>query len=379
MGLSFKKQQSPTTRPLTAISKNSSSRESSPNDSPSQNALEKPKVGIIERKPLSEVRDGVTASNNFSDSAMYPPSVMTAQEPFASDANSIRTPPPPRSPMSRPVMQSVLSSRPSRLTKPPVPLLSSRARRARTATDCGGDNPQSPTGEKDHTSPIHPYGTPMPLCEKMVPMYPYMMPMMIPVTTMYGQIHQQPGSTATVVYTSGPIPQNTTSIIFVPMGTPSPPPPPPTPPPEVGSNSSEVSESIRWNQPLIVFIERNVFKQWFETNMPPTMRQLPFRLKRYKSIETFLHWLTSRKKYESLELIILVRVTEIHRLLGEVKHLKNYRVFGYEHLFDVSQQPGNSLRFISDDLAKLDGGGGARVNVSHCLEEACVAISNPIS
>jgi hypothetical protein len=159
------------------------------------------------------------------------------------------------------------------------------------------------------------------------------------------------------------------------MGTPS---PPPVTPRVNGSISSENSESL-WlsNQPVVIFIERNVFKQWFEGNVPSAMRDLPFRVKRYKSTETFMHWLSSRKRYEQLELILLVRVTEVAKLLNEVRNtnLKNFKIYGYEHLFDASEQPGKSLRCVSEDLAKLEPGNGpTRINLFHSLQEACSAI-----
>ena len=216
-------------------------------------------------------------------------------------------------------------------------------------------------------------------------------PVIFPTTTLYGNIHQH--QSATVVYTSGPIPANTTSIIIVPMhaeGHPvqSPPFPVSTPSPVSrtfssvspgvnGSISSENSGSLLsqyMTQPLIVLIERNAFKHWFDSNMPQVLSQLP-RVKRYKSIETFMHWLTSKRKHAELKLIMLVRVTEMNKLISELnkefpssvmnsKILKN--VFTYEHLFDLADQPGKSLKAVSDELVRTN-----RFSVSHCLEDAC--------
>jgi hypothetical protein len=208
-------------------------------------------------------------------------------------------------------------------------------------------------------------------------MYPYVYaPMMVPVPSVYGQIQPHTGNGATVVYTSGPIPANTTSIIFVPMtqapsnSIPSQPMTPSTC--MTGCGSSVSSEPVCSDQPMVVFIERNSFKPWFEGNVPGIMQNLPLRLKRYKSVETFVHWLTSRKKYATLELSILIRVTEINRLLSEVKNVKTLRIFAYEHLFDPTQQPSRSTRtlFTETDCMRKDFD-QQKLVVSNCLEEAC--------
>jgi hypothetical protein len=139
----------------------------------------------------------------------------------------------------------------------------------------------------------------------------------------------------------------------------------------VGSNSSVSSDQVGSHQPLVVFIERNAFKHWFDGNIPTAMRELPFRIKRYKSVETFLHWLASRKKYELLELNILMRVTEINRLLTDAKHVKSLRIFAYEHLYDLSQQPGKSARFDTDSVFGRREFDPSRLTVCHCLADAC--------
>lgn len=208
-----------------------------------------------------------------------------------------------------------------------------------------------------------------------MPMYPFHFPapMMMPMAPLYGQVqpHSVPGTT--IVYTSGPIPPNTTSIIFVNTAGPAVVASTPSPPPVsmIGSNSSVSSDPVTANQPLVVFIERNAFKHWFESNVPEIVRELPFKVKRYKSVETFLHWLTSRKKYEQLELNILMRVTEINRLLTDAKNVKSLRIFAYEHLFDLSQQPGKSTRFDADSVSSRRDFDVSRLAVCHCLEEAC--------
>lgn len=353
------------TRPSNGNS--SSSRGSSPNEpvipSPTQARI------LSAGKTISGDQPGNVHSEFDSTSAV-------STQPSSSDLPTLRSIVPSRiSDCKPPPSASSAGGRSSRLTKPPVPQLSARARRLRTAPESTENNEYN----TDPPSPVRaliPEYSPMPLSAMEHPsMYPYMIPIMVPVTTLYGRVHPHQG--ATVVYTSGPIPANTTSIILVPMGTPS---PSPVTPRVNGSISSENSESL-WlsNQPVAIFIERNVFKQWFEGNIPSAMRDLPFRVKRYKSTETFMHWLSSRKRYEQLELILLVRVTEVAKLLSEVKNtnLKNFKIYGYEHLFDVSEQPGKSLRCVSEDLAKLEPGNGpTRINLFHSLQEACSAIIN---
>ena len=309
---------------------------------------------------------------------------------------------PPRSPVHlRPATQPSSGKRipsgfsgavSSRLTKPPVPHLSSRSKRPaaipETLLPVNADHLeekpeiQLPVLENpDCPSPILSTPNYAPYCPYapcMMPAPGYYHPMMYPATTLYGNIHQD--SQSTIVYTSGPIPPNTTSIILVPMQsgyvgynpTPS-----PVSAPSVrlnGSISSGDNSVYAPNQPLVVFIERNVFKHWFDANVPACMGQLP-RVKRYKSVETFMHWLTSKMKFLGLKLILLIRVTEVSKLINElakqfptsVMHsrvLKN--VFTYEHLFNVSDQPGKCLKIVSEELARDN-----KFSVSHCLEDAC--------
>lgn len=276
-----------------------------------------------------------------------------------------------------PVLRETSSPRLHKQIKPPLPQFRSRRKPAPS-------NPTNNISEADEN--VHQAAPPW---TPHVPfpgnhfgqvdlLYPYIYtPMMVPLPAVYGQIQPHQSSGATVVYTSGPIPANTTSIIFLPMGGSRPSMVPSTLPGTpstcfAGSGSSVSSESVLSDQPLVVFIERNSFKPWFEGNIPSIMQQLPLRLKRYKSVETFVHWLTSRKKYATLELCILIRVTEINRLLSEVKNVKTLRVFAYEHLFDPSQQPSRSSRtaFTETDCVRKDFD-HQRLILSNCLEEAC--------
>jgi hypothetical protein len=132
------------------------------------------------------------------------------------------------------------------------------------------------------------------------------------------------------------------------------------------------SEASSANLPVAVFIERNAFKQWFDGNAPGVLHELPLRIKRYKSVETFMHWLCSKKKYDSIELAILIRVTEVPRLLREVKNLKTLHIFAYEHLLDPSQQPGKSARNLLSEAASTRKDFDAqRLVVCTCLAQAC--------
>ena len=207
--------------------------------------------------------------------------------------------------------------------------------------------------------------------------YPMMVPpMLMPLSTLYGQLQVNAANGSTVIFTSAPIPPNTTSIVLVPVLVPNPAmnaPASQTPNVSVfRSGSSVSSEASSVNQPVAVFIERNAFKQWFDGNAPAVLQELPLRIKRYKSVETFMHWLCSKKKYDSIELAILIRVTEVPRLLREVKNLKNLRIFAYEHLLDPSQQPGKSARnLVSEAESTRKDFDPQRLVVCTCLAQAC--------
>ena len=137
------------------------------------------------------------------------------------------------------------------------------------------------------------------------------------------------------------------------------------------SGSSVNSDASVFTSFPAVLIERNAFKQWFEGYTPDLMKKLPFKLKRYKSIQTFTHWLESHKRLGSLELNILIKVTEVPRLLGEVKSAKNLRIFAYEHLLDPRQQPGKSARVLISEADSLRKDFDPhRLAVCTCLEQA---------
>ncbi|KAF4651864.1 hypothetical protein FOZ61_007506 [Perkinsus olseni] len=177
-----------------------------------------------------------------------------------------------------------------------------------------------------------------------------------PQAHMYGHIRQHP--TATIVYTTSPIPQDTTSIILVPManghqggppavpmvggyplpqfdnggsfieGSDCPPPSPPVTHPPSGPQSlrsvrthSVASEaSFDGTRPVTVCIDRNVFKSWFDTDVPE-FQQL--RVKRYRTIDSFVHWMMKYCKRKSIYhgIFILIRVTEAEKLLDVLTRL----------------------------------------------------------
>ncbi|KAF4660842.1 hypothetical protein FOL47_006936 [Perkinsus chesapeaki] len=178
---------------------------------------------------------------------------------------------------------------------------------------------------------------------------------------MYGHIRHHP--TATIVYTTSPIPQDTTSIILVPMSNPhqqgagrpagipimplaypppmpaqfdtsyfdggdySPPSPPITHPPSgpqslrsVRTHSVASEASFDGTRPVTVCVDRNAFKSWFDTDVPE-FQQL--RVKRYRTIDSFVHWMMKYCKRKSIYhgLYILVRVTDAEKLLEVLTRL----------------------------------------------------------
>jgi hypothetical protein len=209
--------------------------------------------------------------------------------------------------------------------------------------------------------------TPSPPMTPQPPMFMYP-----PVMPLYGHVQQHQG--ATYVYTNGYIPANT-PVILVPMHTVMASVPPPMPPPVVPQSAPSTVHSvgsdsgfIDYNHPFLVVIERNVFKNWFDSNVPEVMRGV--RMKKYKSIESFTHWTMAKKKFHQFKIFILIRVTDVRNLLNEVinripgasRVVKG--IYAYEHLF--SGEPGKSLKAISDSIRE-----DPRVQVSEKLEEAC--------
>jgi hypothetical protein len=260
------------------------------------------------------------------------------------------------------------SARNCRRIKPPVPQFSNVDKNAVSESSV----PAVHEGVTCPTTHIFPQSRP-------AVMYPYYFtPFLVPYPAVFGQVQSQLPNGTTVVYTSSPIPMNTSSILLIPAAPPAGCIPPVTGPMSptqtvTASSSSVSSDPASLDKRLVVFIERNSFKPWFESNLPSIMQQLPVRLKRYKSVETFMHWLNSRKKYESLELNVLIRVTEINRLLSEVKSVRNLKVFAYQHLFDRSESPLKSTRAITleTDTFRKDFDHQQRLVLSNCLEEAC--------
>lgn len=185
------------------------------------------------------------------------------------------------------------------------------------------------------------------------------------VTSVYGHVHVYQNSTV-VIHTSAPIPPDTTVIYLVPPVH-----------PQISTPTTVATEdtcsSVDSAQPVTILIERNSFKQWLDQNIPESILQFP-RLKRYKSVETFMHWITAKKKHLDLPLTILIRVTEVRNLLSELgkefpqsiitqKILRN--IFAYEHLFNLTTHTPTTTTSRSSKSNEDS------INISHCLEDAC--------
>jgi hypothetical protein len=199
-------------------------------------------------------------------------------------------------------------------------------------------------------------------------------PVFVPIAAVYGPLRPEEACALPALYASPPSAQHNLPIMIIPYmaktfnSTPSSYPPTPT----TAATMSGASDINPGDLPIAILIERNAFKPWFENNTPKIMQVSTFRFKRYKSVETFAHWLSSRKKYETLEVNILIKITEINRLLLEVKSVKHLRIFAYEHLVDPLQQPTRNVRkkFSEADCQRKDFD-LQRLLVSTCLEQAC--------
>ena len=217
---------------------------------------------------------------------------------------------------------------------------------------------------------------PSPPAQVAFPMYAPPTYMYSAIPTVYGQVqpHNIPGSI--VVYLSSPLPAQISSIILVP----------PTSEPllPTATPTEDACSSAEGSSPLTVLIERNVFKQWLDHNVPESLTRFP-RLKRYKSVETFMHWITAKKKHWEVPITILIRVTEVRNLLSELrkefspsvisqKILRN--VFAYEHLFSLSSDSAQNVsggkstsRSTAPPVSLTEEG----INLSHSLDDACKA------
>lgn len=185
------------------------------------------------------------------------------------------------------------------------------------------------------------------------------------VPTLYGQVHSHTVPGSIILYTSSAIPPNTTSIILIP-----PPQPLTTCPSTTGLPEDACSSTSETS--LTILIERNAFKQWLDSNVPKSVSEFP-RLKRYKSVETFMRWITAKKKHWDIPLTIIMRVTEVRNLLSELgkefppsiisqRVLRN--IYAYEHLFSLASTttaPSLTARWSPP----------AGINISHCLDDAC--------
>ncbi|KAF4683073.1 hypothetical protein FOZ60_009698 [Perkinsus olseni] len=88
----------------------------------------------------------------------------------------------------------------------------------------------------------------------------------------------------------------------------------------VRTHSVASEASFDGTRPVTVCIDRNVFKSWFDTDVPE-FQQL--RVKRYRTIDSFVHWMMKYCKRKSIYhgLFILIRVTEAEKLLDVLTRL----------------------------------------------------------
>ena len=84
------------------------------------------------------------------------------------------------------------------------------------------------------------------------------------------------------------------------------------------SVASDLSSALEGaNQGLVVVVDRNAHKEWFDEHVPSLQAG---RIKRYKTVETFMHFLEkfAKKKVVRLKLYMLIRITDVEKLLNEV-------------------------------------------------------------
>jgi hypothetical protein len=75
--------------------------------------------------------------------------------------------------------------------------------------------------------------------------------------------------------------------------------------------------SVDPQQPVMVCIDRNAHKEWFDENVP-SLRMA--RIKRYKTVETFMHFMEkfAKRKIVRLRVFMLIRITDVEKLLNEI-------------------------------------------------------------
>ena len=117
-------------------------------------------------------------------------------------------------------------------------------------------------------------------------------------------------------------------------------------------------------------VDRNVHKDWFDENMPPCLRTV--RAKRYKTVDVLLHFFErfSKRRSITLKLFVLVRITDVEKLVEEVgkrvphanKGIKG--VFVYERCFAGSS--GKSVKSVPESIRALE-----HISFHDSLETAC--------
>ncbi len=111
--------------------------------------------------------------------------------------------------------------------------------------------------------------------------------------------------------------------------------------------------SVDPQQPVVVCIDRNAHKEWFDENVP-SLRTA--RLKRYKTVETFMHFMEkfAKKKVVRLRLFMLIRITDVEKLFNEINNkaphcLRCFRgIYVYERCFAGGST--KSIKQIPDNI-----------------------------
>ena len=149
------------------------------------------------------------------------------------------------------------------------------------------------------------------------------------------------------------------------------PPSPMTYPPSVTHSLPSVTSdaSVDPNQPILLCVDRNAHKQWFDEQIPCLRR---VKVKRYKTVETFMHFLEkyAKRRIVKLRLFMLVRISDVEKLIEEVNKkvpnaAKAFRgIYVYERCFASTST--KSIKQVPESIRALEN-----VSFHDSLENAC--------
>jgi uncharacterized damage-inducible protein DinB len=116
-------------------------------------------------------------------------------------------------------------------------------------------------------------------------------------------------------------------------------------------------------------VDRNAHKTWFDDHIP-CLRKI--KVKRYKTVETFMHFLEkyAKRRFVKLRLFMLVRITDVEKLIEEVNKKapaasKAFRgIYVYERCF--AGNSGKSIKQVPESIRALEN-----VSFHDSLENAC--------